>query len=311
MHFAGFTMPCAQGIDATRISTVPSTSRGLGNVLVATDFSAVARTAVARAAHLPFSAGGRLELIHVLPERRSATIADAEARERLDEVRDSLLPAVGGPAVVISVGHGQPAAVLCDRARHSRAELIVIGRHGTRSVEDMLIGTTAERVVRHGSTSTLIVMTPAGAPYRRPLVAVDLSESSRLALDLAARISRPPGDEIAVLHVVSSESDRDNPVIHASTLELRRELILGDAHRKLSAFLSTTNLPVRWRSAIQFGEPGSRILEAARQHGSDLIVVGSTGKGTLRRALLGSVAEIVMGAATCDVIVARLPEVNP
>jgi nucleotide-binding universal stress UspA family protein len=75
-------------------------------------------------------------------------------------------------------------------AHHGRAELVVLGRHEEkeRSWRDRLLGTTAERVIRNGDVSVLVVAEPAKAPYRRPLVAVDMSQSSRLALQLALRL---------------------------------------------------------------------------------------------------------------------------
>lgn len=52
-------------------------------------------------------------------------------------------------------------------------------------------------------------------------------------------------------------------------------------------------------------DPAEALINAARDHGADLIVVGHTGSGYVTRALLGSTAENVLRHAPCDVLVVR------
>jgi nucleotide-binding universal stress UspA family protein len=58
-------------------------------------------------------------------------------------------------------------------------------------------------------------------------------------------------------------------------------------------------------SALLQGEPIDEILERAKQRNHDLIVMGTTGRTGLKRALLGSVAEHVVRAASCPVLTVR------
>jgi nucleotide-binding universal stress UspA family protein len=51
--------------------------------------------------------------------------------------------------------------------------------------------------------------------------------------------------------------------------------------------------------------PAEGLVDAARVHGADLIVLGHTGSGYVTRALLGSTAENVLRHAPCDVLVVR------
>lgn len=286
----------------TGVGRVPA----LGTVLVATDFSARGRIALERAASLPFSLGGRLEITHVA----TSECDEAEIRQRLDEEREQLTRDCTNATVLTSVLHGDAAEEICRRAHDTRAELIVVGRHGARTWKDTVLGSTAERIVRHGSTSTLIAATRPHGPYSRPLVAVDLSASSRLAFELAARISQPAREEICALHVTSIERANDDPAIaHVLDPEVRRETVLASARRRLSEFLASIPGSIRWRPLVLFGDPSGRILEVSQQRNCDVIALGSGGKGLVRRALLGSVAERIIHEAACDVLVARLPEV--
>lgn len=277
----------------------------LGNILVATEFGAHGRTAIERAASLPFCPGGRLEIVHVA----TSECDEAELRQQLEAEREQLARALANVTVLTSLIHGDIAAEICRRAHHTRAELLVLGRHGAQSWKDVVLGSTAQRVVRHGSTSTLIAATRSHGPYCRPLVAVDLSASSRLALELAACISRPARGEICALHVTSIKSTDDDPVIaYVPDPEVRREMVFASAHKRLSEFLASIPGSIRWRPSVQFGDPSEWILEASRQRNCDVIALGSGDKGLIRRALLGSVAERIMHEAACDVLVARLPE---
>jgi len=53
------------------------------------------------------------------------------------------------------------------------------------------------------------------------------------------------------------------------------------------------------------GEPDEAIVEAAQKNRADLIVMGCHGRTGFKRLLLGSVAERVIGRATCPVLVVK------
>jgi nucleotide-binding universal stress UspA family protein len=62
-------------------------------------------------------------------------------------------------------------------------------------------------------------------------------------------------------------------------------------------------------SVVRFGDPAGQILEEAEAFGADLIVVGTAGRSSIGRSLLGSVAERVFGRATVPVMLVRPAEV--
>ena len=66
--------------------------------------------------------------------------------------------------------------------------------------------------------------------------------------------------------------------------------------------------PARVTSEVDFGEPGQEIVAAAVRQHSDMIVLGSRGAGSVRRALLGSVVSEVLHQAPCPVLVVVDPE---
>jgi nucleotide-binding universal stress UspA family protein len=285
--------------------------RPLGNVLVATDFSVGATRAVERAARLPISPGSALTVLHVLragcgPGERAdaeralghaaAIAAESAARAGRKDV-DVLQRLVDGTPFV-EIIHG---------ARHGRNELVVIGRHGERTFRELLLGSTAERVVRKGDTSVLVVASTPVAPYERPLVAVDCSETSRRAVELAWRVADAGVQELDAVHAYDLFSAQAIRRVGVEGEELQHYRI--DVRRKAEAaatsFVSTCEVGIPVRVVLEEGDPRSVILDAIAQRGCDLIAVGTHGRSGLSHVLLGSVAEAVIRGATCDVLVAR------
>jgi nucleotide-binding universal stress UspA family protein len=58
-------------------------------------------------------------------------------------------------------------------------------------------------------------------------------------------------------------------------------------------------------AVVENGSPGPALCDAAERLGADVIVVGSRGRGAIKRALLGSVSTYVVHNATCPVLVVR------
>ena len=64
-------------------------------------------------------------------------------------------------------------------------------------------------------------------------------------------------------------------------------------------------IPGDWEADVVRGDPDDAIVEYAREHGADLIVMGSHGHTGLRHLLMGSVAEHVLRHAPCPVLIVR------
>ena len=287
--------------------------RGLGDVLVATDFSAGAEQAVARAARLPMRRGSSLAILHVLPaglDRKAGVRARAEARRALAAAAALARSITGGDAVrvVPRLVEGIPFLEIIRHARRGRADLVVLGRHGHRTFRELLLGSTAERVVRKGDTSVLVVDSkPAGA-YVRPLVAIDLSGASRAVVDLALRVADPGVRSIGVVHAYetapestlrrTAQAPRDIKRYQRTT----RQRVHGAVAALLDGFLEAE---VRPKIVVRRGDARRVILDVAAQSRPDLLAVGTHGRTGVAYVLLGSVAAAIVRATPCDVLVAR------
>ncbi|HXF72542.1 MAG TPA: universal stress protein [Actinomycetota bacterium] len=136
--------------------------------------------------------------------------------------------------------------------------------------------------------------------FGKILVAVDGSEPSARAARLAAQVARMSGGEVVVVHVVEREIGRGAAVEPETTEEAVRlvdETL--EAIRAEGASVRGRALP----SAI--GGVARTILDAAREEGADLIVMGTRGLGDFASLVVGSVTHKVLHGAPCPVLVVR------
>lgn len=141
--------------------------------------------------------------------------------------------------------------------------------------------------------------------WKKICCAVDLSEPSWLAAELAAELARDSRSELTLLHV------RTPPPPAASDVLVSSQTVLADEERESVERLEEwrddaerhARVPVR--SAIRIGDPAGEIVRFADEEGCDLLVVGTHGRGGIPRLILGSVAEQVARHAHVPVLVAR------
>jgi nucleotide-binding universal stress UspA family protein len=296
---------------------VTTTHRGrprgrLGDVLAAADFSPGAAEALARAVRLPMRRGSTLTILHVLPpglDRKTSARARAEAKEALAEAAAlARRAAPGGVRLVTRLAEGVPFVEIVRRARRDRADLVVLGRHGHRGFEELLLGSTAERVVRRSDTSVLVVGAKPAGGYARPLGAIDLSPASRAVVEGALRVSEPSVRSLAVVHAYEAvpESALRRVVLSPADIRRAQDRASRGAHRAVGRFLHAgQHREVQPRIIVRPGDARRVILDVAAQRRPDLLAVGSHGRTGIPYILLGSVAAAIVRAAPCDVLVAR------
>ncbi len=138
------------------------------NFLVPVDFSEYSDHAVQYAAELARALGARLTLLHVihelpvgvgdwaagLPESYLGDL-EADVQQSLESAREQV-KAAGVDADIVMV-HGIPFQSIIDVARDRQADLIVMGTHGRTGLKHVLLGSVAERVVRHAPCPVLVV----------------------------------------------------------------------------------------------------------------------------------------------------------
>jgi nucleotide-binding universal stress UspA family protein len=283
-------------------------------LLVPTDFSSGADLALSRAARLRLAPKAKVLVVHVLAPGLSVRLrsqAEADAWRRLEKAAALVAEtarASGQSTVTVEreLISGRAFVEIIRRARAASADLVVLGRHGQRPVRDMFIGSTAERVVRKGDVPVLVVSRKPTHVYRRPLIATDLDDSSKRILELALRAVDPNVRVMPVVHAFhvpfKSRLARDSPAAATAFWRACRD----EARSNLAALLESWSVPgLRWNPILREGDARGIVLNEAAHRKSDLIAIGTHGRAGMAHALVGSVAEWVIRAARCDVLVSR------
>ncbi len=187
----------------------------------------------------------------------------------------------------------------------STFDLIVMGTHGRTGLSRVLLGSVAEKVVRHAPCAVLATREGADiAPFHHILCPVDFSDSSARATELAGKLVEPGGAGITLLHVIELPVSYSTPPLEPSFLESLDKQSARMLERWAADLRSKVSVPVTTTSSI--GAPGGRTLATLDKDPTfDLVVMGSHGRSGLLRVLLGSSAETVVRHASCSVLVAR------
>ncbi len=171
------------------------------------------------------------------------------------------------------------------------ADLIVVGEGARRGG---MLGSVAERVLRHAPCSVLVV-SGAAPPLARLLCAVDFSAPAHAAMLAAADLAVDRGASLALVHAL--------PDLSSGMIELARQA----AEAKLRAWQAEAQERVHAPVEARFvaGRPAEEIVEVARHGNHDLVMAGSHGNAGLSRAILGSVAERIVRLAHRSVLVVK------
>jgi len=140
-------------------------------ILVAIDFSDGSKTALALAIALAKQSGGTIEIVHVIEpgveDPFGGHIYGSDHQSAVDRMLVRLVGQVetGGVACTSKILEGSAAAEITDRARTIDADIIVVGTHRRTGLAHVLLGSIAERVVRHATCPVLTV------PFSKKLAA--------------------------------------------------------------------------------------------------------------------------------------------
>lgn len=196
----------------------------------------------------------------------------------------------------------------------------MLGSHGRKGLERLLMGSLANAVLRHANCSVEIVRIPlptkgpkranrpAKGKIRRVLLATDGSKYSEEALSFLMQQVWPQETEVRVLHVgeplpLLAIRGMSNYESFLKGFREERTKRAADLVARIAEALRGKALKVT--TSIVQGEPESKILAAAESWKAELIVLGSLGRTGIERFLIGSVSDAVARHARCSVEIVR------
>lgn len=139
-------------------------------ILVPSDFSEYSDKAFSWALEMAEKWGAKLTLLHIVPTPSYPPMmiadggfnpADYESSLKADAEKQvkEIASRVDRPGVSIDtkVLVGSPFHDICKIAEQDKSDLIVMGSHGRTGLKHVLLGSVAERVVRHAACPVLVV----------------------------------------------------------------------------------------------------------------------------------------------------------
>jgi nucleotide-binding universal stress UspA family protein len=289
----------------------------IGTVVCATDFSPTAELALRQAAGLARKHAARLVLAHAMeplpaepyPMPMAMPIEEAEIREqagaRLEALADGHRDA--SLAVDTYLEMGDPGRSLVDLCERVAADLCVIGTRGLTGLKHLLLGSTAEYVVRRARCPVLTIHPDDRAEIseaRSVVVPTDLSGDSSVAVAAFLELFTP--EDMPNVQLVFADSTP--PYFEYMTHERLERYHQEDARREeieqqmapLVADFESRGFTVEKR--VLDGPAVEAITDLAEKEGADLILMSTHGRSAIVNALLGRTAQRVVQHAPCPVL---------
>ena len=214
-----------------------------------------------------------------------------EARRSTDERVKALAGRLetAGFRVSSATSEGDPGAEVVRKLEEEGFDIGIVGAGRHTGLRERLLGTTSSYVVQNAPCSVLLAKEcDEGEDRLKVLVATDASDDSVRSMRAFSRFVDPA--RIAAT-VVSIAQPFD--------VEAKENV------DKARALLDTEGIDSE--GEVHEGAPGPRLLELAEEGGFGLVVMGSRGAGPVRRALLGSVSDLVVRHARATFIARALP----
>jgi nucleotide-binding universal stress UspA family protein len=292
------------------------------NVLVPIDFSERSLEALETALSLTKQTGAQLHLIHVYePDYPLTTtmampivlppvqVAQGVRRHLRDIARKFGVELRPGNTHAVE---GKPFEEVCRIASEQKIDLIVAATRGNTGVKHLLLGSTAERIVRYSPCPVLVVHPKAkNGKSTRPdlmfgkiLVPIDFSKCSLKGLEYAKALAKQFGSTLVLLNSVAFQYYITSDEYARYDLPLLMQQAEKTSRRQMRDLIEKTDWEgIEVRPSLQIGHAGQQICARAAGQHSHLIVTSTHGTTGFKHMLLGSTAEYVVRHASCPVLV--------
>ena len=267
-------------------------------ILLATDLSARCDRPLDRALMLAKEWNTTLILLHILDPGRAkdpgTNIRELEAQIAEEMPRNKV-------DVEILVKSGDIAATIIETAKAKQCDLIITGVARYNSIGDILLGGPVDQLIRDAPVPVLIVKRRPKNAYKNILIATDFSDCSLQALNAAAELFPDPK-----LHLVHAYHEPYSAWLSSDQVA---QDVQSEEQTSLTRFLAKRAISDavfdRVNGSIEKGDLGAVLSRKIAATKSDLVVLGTHGRGAFSRATLGSNAQHVLSWVGQDVLIVR------
>lgn len=259
--------------------------------------------ALGRLRTLPHAASLAVHLVHVVavPTLTPLPVARDIARRELQKLVLLAKRRYPRTRVTSEISSGRPADEIVRIGRTRNAEVIVAGRRGAGGFPRLLLGSTAERLVRLSPIPVLLV-SPQSAAYKRVLMPLDVTENVTPLIRSAIQLL-PSATTIDLLHVYWAFGEGYLRFGGASkhVIANHRRMVREQAAEALTPVEQTLNRAgFRTSSTLLQGDPRQIIPRVMRARKPDLVIIGNHARNALGRALIGNAGRQILASAQCD-----------
>lgn len=291
-------------------------------ILLATDFSESALKAQDYAVFLARAYAAKLQIFHV-SERPLWFRPSAPASLYLEQAREEAalqlvqlekhLVESGLAGAQCRLVLGIPSEEVKKAAQEIGADVVVVGTRGRTVLDAILLGSTAERVIKDAPCPVLAIPTSPGTrptpSIQHVMAPLDFSSPSLDAVEYAIQVANHFGARMTLVHVLE-------PIYYGAELGLQsveakwqKWVHWRTQLDQLVGLISSFGLATG--TMIRGGVPADSIIDVAKEQGCDLIVMGTHGRRGWSRLRFGSVAEAVLRQAPCPVLTVKSPKFEP
>jgi nucleotide-binding universal stress UspA family protein len=281
------------------------------HILVATDFSQEARSALDYALAIARSFQSQVHLVHAIPTGLLQYVAPEGAEDVIRQARQfagqemqRLVNDAGcsGKVQEIILFGAAVWPLLGEFIREHSIDLLVVGTHGRTGTKRQLLGPVAEEAFRLAACPVLTVGTPRQQPapqrnFRNVLLATNFKPQAEYAAQFAYALERELKSHMDVLHVVEDQRDLSvggrDIVCEFMVTRMRKGMPLSCVGRCGPSF------------HVRFGDAGEQVVKFAGEEQSDLIVLGMRSGKDVPGMLPSAIAYKVACQAECPVLTIR------
>ncbi len=287
-------------------------------VLFPTDFSAHAEKTLECLGNLKGAGVEEVVVVHAIDLRPLTDWLDLEGFDRWRQEAAGKLEEAAGKLAALGfqarglLKSGPPFLGIIEAAREENVSLIIIGSHGRGYLKEMVLGSTAENVLRHSPVPVLVekfrTIEMAGKAacefmsqrmFAKILYPTDFSAPAKRVQDYIVHLKAAGAEEVLVLHV--QDVGRLRPHLAARMEEFNRI----DAGRLDDIRSEFEAAGLKARTLLREGVPFQEIMKVADEEDVSLIAMNFLGRSMIKEALIGSVSGKVVRLVAQPVLLVK------
>lgn len=283
----------------------------LKRILVATDFSSTSDNVVENAINMAKTFESEIVLIYVLPtdikNKKVNDLLKEFVTKQLNTMNDKIKDK-GIITLAPVLEYGDFSDKIIDVSEKINANIIFAGAGEKLRNNIFQLGSNAEKIIKKSNKPVFIVKNEKSLSIKKILCPVDFSLESKRALKNGIIMAHRFKAELIIFSVykVSHLFSIRNRI----NLDEQIEYLRKDCQTELDSFLNDFTLTgLKVTKEIKEGEPATEILNAIKNHKSDLLIIGTTGKSGISKILMGSVTQKVIREITSSFITLKNEDV--